>query len=275
MRRPTGPARGTGPLGPSFEALGFGLAFAEAAFDDVAGRWAALGTRPSTRPGFFNDACVAATVVSPTLVAAPVTIVPAMGLLWLMLHRYEEYFVFTRVMFALVAGFFAGIVVALFESQFDFAGAEAVASLGLVPSAFMFVAGYAFFEGGAKTILLGLARFRKRKDTPFYAAALGLGFGAMLAMSFLMAAWRTAGLPQVPDYEAVPFLSLVALFLGALMAHGGSTVWIGKGSADGKLAKGWLQAAALQMPILLLIRLSWPGLGKGDEAGFLGFGLLA
>lgn len=214
-------------------------------------------------------------MVSPTLVAAPVTILPAMGLLWLMLYRYEDYFVFSRVMFALVAGFFTGVVVALFEAQFDFAGPEAVAALGLVPSAFMFVAGYAFFEGGAKTILLGLARFRGRKDTPYYASAFGLGFGAMVSLSIMVAAWRTAELPGVPDYELVPFLGLAALLVGALMAHGGSTVWIGKGSAEGKLAKGWLQAAALQLPILLLIRLSWPAMGQGDETGFLGFALLA
>ena len=214
-------------------------------------------------------------MVSPTVVAAPLTIVPAMGLLWLMLHRYEEYFVFTRVMFSLVAGFFAGIVVALFESQFDFAGPDAVAAMGLIPSAIMFVAGYAFFEAGGKTIMLGLSRFRKRKDTPFYAAAFGLGFGAMLALSLLVAAWRTAEMPRVPDYEMVPFLGIVALFVGVLMAHGGSTVWIGKGSAEGKLAKGWLQAAGLQLPALLFLRLSWPALGDGDETGFLGFAVLA
>lgn len=214
-------------------------------------------------------------MVSPTLVAAPVTIVPAMGLLWLLLHRYEDYFVFTRVMFSLVAGFFAGIVVALFESQFDFAGPAAVQALGLVPAAIMFIAGYAFFEAGAKTIMLGLARFRKRKDTPFYAAAFGLGFGAMLALSVIVAAWSTAQRPDVPDYQALPFVGLVALFLGALMAHAGSTVWVGKGSADGKLGKGWLQAAGLQVPILACVWFSWPSLGKGDEVGFLGFALLS
>lgn len=182
-----------------------------------------------------------------------------------MLHRYEGFFQDARVFFALVAGFFAGIVVAFLESQFDFAGPDFIASVGLIPALIMFVAGYAFFEAGAKTIVLGLARFRKRKDTPYYAAAFGLGFGAMMALAFVTVALRTADLPQVPDYEMLPFLGLCALFLGSLLAHAGSTVWVGKGSADGKLAKGWLQAAGLQLPILLCVWFYWPSLGQGNQ----------
>jgi hypothetical protein len=204
-------------------------------------------------------------MVSPTLLAVPVTIVPAMGLLWLMLHRYEGYFQDARVFFALVAGFFAGIVVAFLEAQFDFAGQAFIDSVGLIPALIMFVAGYAFFEAGAKTIVLGLSRFRKRKDTPYYAAAFGLGFGAMMSLAFVIVAIRTANLPQVPDYDALPFLGLCALFLGSLLAHGGSSVWVGKGSADGKLGKGWMQATALQMPILLCVWFYWPSMGQGNQ----------
>lgn len=206
-----------------------------------------------------------APVASPTLIAVPVTIVPAMGLVWLMLHRYEGYFQDARVFFSLVAGFFAGIVVAFLESQFDFAGPAFVASVGAAPAFVMFVAGYAFFESGAKSVLLGLARFRKRKDTPYYAAALGLGFGAMMALAFVIVSLRASRLAAFPDYELAPFLGMAAVFLGGLLAHGGSTVWIGKGSAEGKLGKGWLQATALQMPILVCYWFYWPSLGQGNQ----------
>jgi hypothetical protein len=198
-------------------------------------------------------------------VAVPVTIVPAMGLLWLMLYRYEGYFEDARVFFALVAGFFAGIVVVFLESQFDFAGTLFIDSVGYVPAFIMFVAGYAFFEAGAKTIVLGLSRFRKRKDTPYYAAAFGLGFGSMVALAFVVVALRAAALPTVPDYKLAPFLCMTALFLGGLLAHGGSTVWVGKGSADGKLARGWLQATGLQIPILMCYWFYWPSFGQGNQ----------
>lgn len=200
-------------------------------------------------------------MASPTLLAVPVTIVPAMGLLWLMLHRYEGLFEDARVFFALVAGFFAGIVVAFLEVQFGFAGPHYYATaLGFV----LFTFGYAFMEGGAKTIVLGLSRFRKRKDTPYYAAAFGLGFGAMMALAFVGNSLRAAATPAYPDYQVAPFLCLVALFLGGLLAHGGSTVWVGKGAAKGDLMVGWLQAAALQMPIMACYWLAWPALGQGN-----------
>jgi hypothetical protein len=212
---------------------------------------------------------VAATVVSPTLIAVPVTIVPAMGLLWLMLHRYEGYFEDARVFFSLVAGFFAGIVVAFLESQFDFAGPVFIGSVGAIPAFVLFVVGYAFFETGAKTVVMGLSRFRKRKDTPYYAAAFGLGMGAMLALAFVIVSLRAAALPQFPDFTTLPFLCMACVFLGGILAHGGSTVWVGKGSADGQLTKGWLQATALQMPILACYWFYWPSLGQGNAVVIL------
>ena len=191
-------------------------------------------------------------MVSPTLIAVPVTIVPAMGLLWLMLHRYEGYFEDARVFFALVAGFFAGIVVAYLEVQFAFQW-----------SWVLFIAGYAFLEAGAKTVMLGLSRFRKRKDTPYYAAAFGLGFGAMQALAFVGNSVRTAEAAGNP-YQILPFLCMVALFLGGLLAHGGSTVLVGRGSSEGKLMRGWLLGTAAQMPVLACFWFFWPSLGQGN-----------
>lgn len=208
-------------------------------------------------------------MASPLWLALPVTIVPAMGLLWLMLHRYEGYFEDARVFFSLVAGFFAGIVVAFLEAQFDFAGVAFVASVGAAPAFAMFVLGYAFFEAGAKTIVLGLSRFRRRKDTPYYGAAVGLGFGAMVGMALVMAALNSAAHPALPDYTLLPFMGVVAIVVGAILAHGGSTVWVGKGSAEGKLAKGWLQGAGLQLPILLCLWFYWPSFGQGNQVALL------
>jgi hypothetical protein len=187
-----------------------------------------------------------------------------MGLLWLMLHRYEGYFEDRRVFFALVVGFFAGIFVSFLEVQLAFGGSRFNEDVGIASAFFLFVAGYSFLEAGAKTVMLGLAQFRRRKDTPYYAAAFGFGFGAMQALAFVGNAIRASQTPAYPDYQLLPFLCLVALFLGGLLAHGASSVLVGRGSAQGNLMKGWLQGAAAQMPVLACYWFFWPSLGQGN-----------
>ena len=95
-----------------------------------------------------------AALVSVFLVAAVVTIVPALGFLFYLLNRYEGYFEDARVFFALTVGFFAGLVVAFLENVlFAFDSASFVAQAGVGTAFVLFVAGYALVESAAKTVV--------------------------------------------------------------------------------------------------------------------------
>jgi hypothetical protein len=192
-------------------------------------------------------------VVSVFLVAAAATIVPAFGFLWYLLGRYEGYFEDARVFFSLIVGFFAGLVVAFLENGvFLFDDPRFVAASGDAFAFTMFVAGYAFVEAAAKTVVLGTAKFRKRKDTPYYGAALGIGFGAMVALQAVARGLSQTGLLlRVVDAQWVLVFTLVILSAcGTVLAAAATGVWIGRRAADGQLWRGLLQGALLTMPTL-------------------------
>lgn len=199
------------------------------------------------------------------LAAAAVTVVPALAMLFYLLRRYEGYFEDARVFFALIVGFFAGLVVAFLENAlFRFDSPEFAAEAGPAFAFSYFVAGYAMVEAGAMTIVLGAGKFRKRKDTPYYGAALGIGFGMMLALQGVARAFEDGAIfDRALDSELVFIVALiVAMAAGAIMAHGAGGVWVGRGSAQGKLWGGLAQGALIQMPILVCVWFS-PAPGTG------------
>jgi hypothetical protein len=194
-------------------------------------------------------------VASVFLVAAALTVAPALALLFYLLRRYEGYFEDARVFFALIVGFFAGLVVAFLENVlFQFDHPSFVAAAGPAFAFSYFVVGYAFVETAAKTAVLGAGKFRRRKDTPYYGAALGVGFGAMLALqSVAIALQRGKILEQPIDATWVEVLLLLfALAAGNVLASGAAGVWVGRGSADGKLWNGLFFGTLVQMAVLLL-----------------------
>lgn len=192
-------------------------------------------------------------LVSVFLVASVVTILPALGFLFYLLNRYEGYFEDARVFFSLTVGFFVGMVVAFLETvAFRFGSTEFIQAAGLATAFFFSVAGNAFVEAAAKTAVLGTAKFRKRKDTPYYGAALGIGFGAMVAL--MEVARRFTLIEELGWAFDAPTATVVLLILAfafaAILVHGAGGVWIGKGSADGKLWRGMGQGSLVQMPVL-------------------------
>lgn len=198
-------------------------------------------------------------MVSVFLVAAAVTIVPALGFLWYLLGRYEGYFEDARVFFALIVGFFAGLVVSFLENAlFQFDSDAFALSAGLATAFVLYVAGYAVVEAGAKTVVLGASKFRKRKDTPYYGAALGIGFGAMVALQSAARGFqRIADLGFAWDFTTVTLgLLVLMLALGNLLTQGAAGVWVGKGSAEGRLWRGTAHGALVHMPLLALLWLS-------------------
>lgn len=192
-------------------------------------------------------------MVSDFLVAAVATIAPALGILFYLLNRYEGYFEDARVFFSLVVGFFAGLVVAFLENVlFAFDSDLFVAQAGLATAFVMFVAGYALVETAAKTVVLGAGKFRQRKDTPYYGAALGIGFGAMVGLQAVaLGLDRTRLLDRALDAQAVlVFVLLLLSAAGTILAAGATGVWVGKGTSEGRLWKGLGQATFLLMPTL-------------------------
>lgn len=194
-------------------------------------------------------------MVSVFLVAAAATIIPALGFLWYLLGRYEGYFEDARVFFALIVGFFAGLVVAFLEGAlFQFDSEAFVLSAGLATAFALYVAGYGFVEAAAKTIVLGTSKFRKRKDTPYYGAALGIGFGAMVALQSVALGFTRIGLVGWKwDVDTVAVAAFVLMLAyGNLLVQGAVGVWVGRGSAEGRLWRGTLHGTLLHMPLLAL-----------------------
>jgi hypothetical protein len=201
------------------------------------------------------------------LVAAAVTIVPALGLLFYLLNRYEGYFEDARVFFSLIVGFFAGLVVAFLETvAFRFDSPEFAADAGPGTALLFYVGGYALVESAAKTVVLGTTRFRKRKDTPYYGAALGIGFGAMLALQVV--AGRFSAIDAVGwafDAQTALVVALTLAFAAAtLLAQAASGILVGRGAAGGSLWRGLAHGAFVLMPALAF---AW--LGGLDRASVI------
>jgi hypothetical protein len=118
-----------------------------------------------------------------------------------------------------------------------------------------FVFGYAVLEAAAQLVVLGSRAYRQRKDTPYYGAALGLGFGAMASLQMCaLSLERTGVLERGLTLENLGgFLLIVLMSAGISLTHGAAGVWIGKGSADGKLWRGLIHGALWQAPTLLLL----------------------
>lgn len=208
--------------------------------------------------------------MNPLLIAAPVAILPAMGALWLHLRRYEGYFEDARVFFALIAGFFAGIVGTYLEQAlFPFGDQAFLDEMGPAASFSFFVFGYAVFEAGAMIIVLGLKRFRTRKDTPYYGSALGLGYAAIASLVFLGAALGSAGKEGRAPYGVWTFLVLAAVPIGSIFAHAAAGVVAGVGSAAGRLASGWIKAALVLVPTTMAAWMYLPWIGYGDKAAII------
>jgi hypothetical protein len=204
-------------------------------------------------------------VVSPGVVtaAAVLALIPAMGLLYVYLRRYEGYFDQNRLFFGLLVGLFAGILVRWLETAafpFDFPGLlqdTTPYTTGTIVYSFAYTAmGFALMETLGKTAIVGFKKFRTRKDTPYYGAAVGIGFGAMWTMQLLAnavqrfrledgtLAFTPRGLREAGGtFDASP-LALVydgflfALCLGLMLTHAASGVWVGRGSGEGRLWKG-------------------------------------
>jgi hypothetical protein len=217
-------------------------------------------------------------VASPTLVASILTVVPAMGLIYYVLRRYEGYFEQNRLFFALMVGLFAGLLVKFLEVQlFPFDDPFVLQPDGqpytlgtLVYSAAYTTVGFAMLAGLAMAAVLGFKKFRARKDTPYYGVSLGLAFGAMHTMPLFAFSIVKYVQPAIRiDAPALwAYLLVLAFATGLIMVHGAAAVWVGRGSAAGRLWKGMVHGSLLLAPAL---GLTWLWLRNLDTNGAFGF----
>ncbi|MFO1532318.1 MAG: hypothetical protein ABR562_01245 [Thermoplasmatota archaeon] len=228
-------------------------------------------------------------MVSSNLVAAVLTLLPAMGLLWLYLRRYEGYFEQNRLFFALVVGLFAGTAVRFVEvALFPFDNPrllqpEGDFSTGTLVYSFAYtMLGLAVLETFAKTAILGAKKFRARKDTPYYGAAVGLGFGAMWTIQVIASpthglVFDAASGKMVTTTPALVLdLFVFLLGMGLLLAQAASAIWVGRGSGEGRLWRGAMQGTFWLAPGLGMF---WVFLNGGDQVypaiGAVAWGIFA
>lgn len=202
-----------------------------------------------------------------TIFVALGVFVPAAVAVWVMLGRYEGYFEDARLFFAMGAGIAAGLVVRFvqvwafrFEDPYAFANPPTTSSL--VYSFAYTALGYALLEGLGKTAVLGFRKFRTRKDSPYYGAALGLAFGAIWATEFATVRFQFPAPGQPPIFAATYDAFLILLAVGMMLASGASGTWIGRGVADGKL---WGAAVKGSLWVAPTLALGWLFLNLHDQ----------
>lgn len=218
-------------------------------------------------------------MVSAQLVASILVVLPAMALLFWVLRRYEGYFEQNRLFFALTLGIFTGLGARLAElALFQFESEATLQQTGAIFSLLYTVAGYGLLEALANQAMLGLRKFRGRKDTPYYGAALGVGFGAMWSLQFATFILKPSLEPALVLLPATAgkLVEAIAFGAGMVLAHAAAAIWVGQGSGDGKLWRGAALGAFWLMPALaiywFIVRVS-PGLLPA--LALLGYGLLA
>ncbi|PKK85321.1 MAG: hypothetical protein CVT48_05930 [Thermoplasmata archaeon HGW-Thermoplasmata-1] len=197
-----------------------------------------------------------------TTVAAALGIVPALGLLYLTLYRFEGYFNEKRVFGTLFGGMVLGFVVAIIEAlaqplYYVIPEGSETGELDIFMAVSFMVMGFAFLEQLAKLALLNMKRFQNKVDTPFYGASVGMGFGALYV---LISLGRSPVLLSGDIKILLVYGSLISL--GALLFHSATGAWLGYGVAKGKKGGYLAYSVMAQLPFngVLLLNYFYVGL---------------
>ena len=181
-------------------------------------------------------------------------IVPAMGFLYILLHEYQAYFDEKRVFRTFFIGLIVGLGTVLLEAALRPLAAEGTHAQAWADAALR-AALFGLLEALVAAMVLNWRTFRGRRDTPFYAAAFGLGFAAVQTLFLVGGAVRGFG-PTV-TWGDVYLLSLFGLyFVGSILVHAAAFVWIGVGTGRGRLPTMVMRAAATLAAYLFLLELA-------------------
>lgn len=203
-----------------------------------------------------------------------------MGFLFYLLGRYEGYFDHARLFFALLVGLFAGLLVRFLELYlfpFENLGHPDIAALGWVYSLFYTTVGFAFLDSAAKAAVLGMGRFRTRKDAPYHGTALGAAFGGMWTQTLMVPLLPMAdGRIRIDEAALIQWALLFLFSAGLILTHAAAGAWVGKGTADGRLVRGLLHGTAWTAPAMALYWMFANGLYAGFAIlGLAGWGVFS
>jgi hypothetical protein len=180
-------------------------------------------------------------VSDPFLVGVFFGFVPAMGFLYILLHRYEGLFSERGAFFAFFTGLGGGLVVTLLQL---FISARGAGQLVLVILLFGVLDALVF------AAFLNRRRYRGKRDTPFYGVAFGLGFGALNVL--FLVGHVVVRLAAVTDI-VVETLGLVLVglyFIGSILVQASVGSWIGRGAAQGELLGECIKTALVEAAYL-------------------------
>ena len=179
-------------------------------------------------------------VSDPFLVGVFFGFVPGMGFLYILLKEFQAFYQEKRVFRA----FFIGMGVGLLATFAEVILGPAPDAIEGGPAAALALYSFllAALEVGAFAVVLNWKTYRAKRDTPYYAVAFGLGFGAtnvLFLVGNLVAGLETG---QTGYAEAV-FVAILGLyFIGSILVHAAVGAWIGRGVSQGGLVGNLLLA---------------------------------
>lgn len=165
-------------------------------------------------------------------------IIPALILLYIALKGYEGYYKDKTIFLTFILGIILGIIAAIIRH---------VIWYPLVVTSIII---FSFFEQLLKTIFLNLGIFQRKKETPIYGLAMGLGFGSSFTPFLIIQASSIIG-------NDLSFLTIIAVgSLGFILFHAATTTYIGYGVYNGTLTKYLLIAILIQIPFNVFVDLA-------------------
>lgn len=190
-------------------------------------------------------------------------VIPAMAILYRVLHRFEGFFDEKRLFKMLMVGMAVGGAVTLVELiALGFHDPFVLQRRGLRVGVISLAATYPLIEGAAKTAALNWHTLAGRRDTPYYGVAFGLGFGAIL--TFILVGREFSRLLVAPGFAllthieiALTSVVLFVLFLSGMILHAVSGALVGKATGERDVLKALGYGAVVALPFYLAYGIFW------------------
>ncbi|MDX1610822.1 MAG: hypothetical protein R3185_00540 [Candidatus Thermoplasmatota archaeon] len=172
-----------------------------------------------------------------------VAFLPAVAILYAYIGPHDKHFRHNAMFMVLVGSLALGLAA-------GFAELFIITDAGLL----LVVFALPLVETMAKTMLVGLPRFRGRAETVLLGGAVGLGTAAMIFMTYAQV------IRMEPDSWRL-WTTLVAVSIGFTLTHFISGLMLGQGPAEGKVLGQFLSSYLILLPAHGL--LIWLGLAQG------------
>jgi hypothetical protein len=177
--------------------------------------------------------------VAPTLFLGIASFLPALAIVYFVLGAQEEFFRHQAMFVAMIGGLVLGLLVAIVEW---FVLSDA--------SVLFVVLAFPLVETMAKTMLVGLPRFRDRDETILLGGAAGAMMAAMLA-TFYVFYLQNSQAAQAASWQL--YVKVFAAAVGFTGAHFVSGLRLGLGPARGSITSGFFASLLWLLPAHLLL----------------------